>query len=58
VNETNGSKVGDRFGPIFLRDKHDVCGVKPMKVVRVEVGEKIDHFQNVFLDSGPTYFEE
>jgi hypothetical protein len=33
VNETNGSKVGDRFGPIFLRDKHDVWGVKPMKVV-------------------------
>jgi hypothetical protein len=39
MDEANWPKIGDGFGPFFLWDQDNVCGVEPMKILGMEVGE-------------------
>jgi hypothetical protein len=58
MNEAYWSKIGNVLGSILLGDKHNVCGVEPMQVVGAQIGEVVDHGQEVVLNYAPTRFEE
>jgi hypothetical protein len=42
VNKANRMKVGDLLRPILLGQKCNVCGVKPMKVLRMNITKEIN----------------
>jgi hypothetical protein len=58
MNEANRPKVGDVFGPIFLRQKGDVGGVEPIKVFLVKASKKVYDVNQICFDCFPTSLEE
>jgi hypothetical protein len=50
----NGEKVGDLLHPIFLGQRSNVGGFKPMKIGSMKVSKEIDSPHNILANNIPT----
>lgn len=58
VNQTNRPVIGNAFLTLLLGQEHNIGGVEPLKVGRVEGVEAVNDPHDVVFGKSPTLFEE
>jgi hypothetical protein len=58
MDQTNRAEIRNGIRPILLGQKSNVCGVEPMEIFRMKIGEKVDHPHDIMLDNLPTRLVE